>query len=213
MPKVKRESKAPKRPTIEKSQEQILLEKLSEVLWKHGDHTTEHCRRELVKAGIRIEQVTPATLLRVEEMNSERLREGFRVTNGDSKQPVKIVIPGDREFDPSLNPKHPVKGAAAVREEQKEAPSEEKREVTQSKKIKEANTSRQEGMLPTASWRPWRRRPSNKEVVYKAWRKGETSTTVLFALVKEGVKESTIKVWITAWGKGKNLPACAAREA
>lgn len=205
MPKVKREGKAPKRPTIEKSQEQVLLERLSEVLWKHGDCTTEHCRRELVKAGIRIEQVTPATLLRAEEMNSERLREGFRVTNGDSKQPVKIVIPGDREFDPALNPKHPVKGAAAVREEQKErekkeAPSEEKREVAQSKKIKEANTSRQEG-------------PSNKEVVYKAWRKGETSTTVLFALVKEGVKESTIKVWITAWGKGKNLPACAAREA
>lgn len=109
--------KQPKRPTIQKSTEERDVEKLAEVLWKHGDPTTEHCRREIVKAGIRMDEVTPTMLHKAEELNQERLREGFRTTNADSSHHVKVVVVGDGEFDPALNPKHPIRGAAKVKEE------------------------------------------------------------------------------------------------
>lgn len=109
--------KQPERPTIQKSTEQRDVEKLAEVLWKHGDPTTEHCRREIIKAGIRMDEVTPAMLHRAEELNQERLREGFRNTNANPNHRVKVVVAGDNEFDPSLNPSHPIRGAAKIKQE------------------------------------------------------------------------------------------------
>jgi hypothetical protein len=57
--------------------------------------------------------------------------------------------------------------------------------------------------------------PSNKEVVYRAWhankdRSSEQAPTY-FKLVKEAVKLTTIRGWISAWLKGQNLPACATK--
>lgn len=107
-----------KRPTIQKSTEQRDVEKLAQVLWKHGDPTTEHCRREIVKAGIRMDEVTPVMLHKAEKLNQERLREGFRNTNADANHLVKVVVAGDNEFDPSLNPNHPIRGVARIKQEQ-----------------------------------------------------------------------------------------------
>jgi len=49
--------------------------------------------------------------------------------------------------------------------------------------------------------------PSNKQNVYIAWKNGEHDSGKLWTSVKEAVKINTIKVWISAWTKGKNLPA------
>ena len=51
---------------------------------------------------------------------------------------------------------------------------------------------------------------SNKAIVWKAWNngKGETSPSALNKIAPD-VQEKTIKAWIQAWTKGKNLPAVA----
>lgn len=53
--------------------------------------------------------------------------------------------------------------------------------------------------------------PSNKQIVYQAWNKGkgESDINKLVKLSHGNVKDVTIKIWISQWSKGKNLPACA----
>lgn len=50
--------------------------------------------------------------------------------------------------------------------------------------------------------------PSNKLLVFQAWKhgKGETDVAKLVKHVKGGVTEGTVRGWISGWGKGKNLP-------
>ena len=51
---------------------------------------------------------------------------------------------------------------------------------------------------------------SNKQIVYKSWSKDKNqSYEDLYKLVEGNVQQSTVKIWISAWSKGKNLPACA----
>lgn len=51
---------------------------------------------------------------------------------------------------------------------------------------------------------------SNKAIVYLAWKQdGIENEVELGALVKNRVKDTTIKSWISQWKKGKNLPAIA----
>jgi len=55
------------------------------------------------------------------------------------------------------------------------------------------------------------RGPSNKEVIYLAWDQGagESDPEKLLKKVKGAVKLTTIKSWMSMWGKGKGLPSCA----
>lgn len=88
-------------------------ETLEDILWRAGDPSTVYCQRELRNAGL---SPTAAELSRAEEANRERLRALFTAANNDPAVPLKIVVVGDAELDPAINPKHPVRGAAAVRE-------------------------------------------------------------------------------------------------
>ncbi len=57
--------------------------------------------------------------------------------------------------------------------------------------------------------------PSNKEQVYKLWKKttpDKADADKAFAAVKEAVKLTTIRSWMAAWKNGKNLPACAGKN-
>ena len=54
--------------------------------------------------------------------------------------------------------------------------------------------------------------PSNKQLVYVAWKKGKDKPKELHAAINENVQLSTIKSWIRQWEAGKNLPACAKKE-
>lgn len=50
--------------------------------------------------------------------------------------------------------------------------------------------------------------PSNKLIVFQAWKgNGELTTEQLAEMVQSRVKENTIKVWIGQWKHDKNLPA------
>ena len=51
--------------------------------------------------------------------------------------------------------------------------------------------------------------PSNKSVIFLAWKSGKTDVKELLALVKDAVKESTVKGWLNQWKHDKNLPAVA----
>lgn len=54
--------------------------------------------------------------------------------------------------------------------------------------------------------------PSNKEIVYTAWIKDKaTSPADLYKLVEGNIAEKTVKIWVSAWSKGKNLPSCATK--
>ena len=54
---------------------------------------------------------------------------------------------------------------------------------------------------------------SNKAIVYEAWKSNNiTDIKKLAARVNNEVKESTIKIWIAQWKKGKNLPAIARKK-
>lgn len=48
--------------------------------------------------------------------------------------------------------------------------------------------------------------PSNKRIVYDSWKSGNASIPTLHSLVNLAVKESTIKSWISSWGRKQNLP-------
>ncbi len=50
--------------------------------------------------------------------------------------------------------------------------------------------------------------PSNKMQVYQKWNhgKGETDVVKLTKAVQGRVKESTVRGWLSAWGRGTNLP-------
>ena len=57
------------------------------------------------------------------------------------------------------------------------------------------------------------RSKSNKAIVYEAWKSNNiTDIKKLAARVNNEVKESTIKIWIAQWKKGKNLPAIARKK-
>lgn len=58
---------------------------------------------------------------------------------------------------------------------------------------------------------PKREGPSNKELVYKAWKKSKEKAepAELYKEVEGEVKELTVRSWISAWKRGQNLPACA----
>ena len=53
--------------------------------------------------------------------------------------------------------------------------------------------------------------PSNKEIVYKAWiaSKKKADPADLYKKVEGNVKDTTVRSWVSAWGRGENLPACA----
>lgn len=53
--------------------------------------------------------------------------------------------------------------------------------------------------------------PSNKEIVYKAWKKSKEKADAekLHEPVAAGVKLTTVRGWVSAWRRGTNLPACA----
>jgi hypothetical protein len=55
--------------------------------------------------------------------------------------------------------------------------------------------------------------PSNKEVVYKAWKKSKEKADPekLVGEVNEAVKLTTVRGWLSAWKRGENLPACAGK--
>lgn len=50
-------------------------------------------------------------------------------------------------------------------------------------------------------------KPSNKQLVYKAWKAGTKDPEKLLKLVGGAVKANTVKSWLSAWTKGNNLPA------
>lgn len=53
-------------------------------------------------------------------------------------------------------------------------------------------------------------RPSNKGTVYQAWAGDkDMAAEDLCKLVKNQVKQTTIKHWLSAWKRGENLPAVA----
>ena len=56
--------------------------------------------------------------------------------------------------------------------------------------------------------------PSNKEIVYKEWKKGKgkTDADVLLKTTKAQVQIGTVRSWLGSWKQGKNLPACANKE-
>ena len=56
------------------------------------------------------------------------------------------------------------------------------------------------------------RSKSNKAIVYEAWKSNITDIKELAARVNNKVKESTIRIWITHWKKGKDLPAIARKK-
>ena len=52
--------------------------------------------------------------------------------------------------------------------------------------------------------------PSNKEAVYKLWKKKPSiEPQAAFEQINEAVKLTTIRSWINQWKNGSNLPACA----
>jgi hypothetical protein len=50
---------------------------------------------------------------------------------------------------------------------------------------------------------------SNKAIIYTAWKSGTEDITKLHKKVEGRVKETTIKIWLSMWAKGKGLPAIA----
>jgi hypothetical protein len=84
-----------------------------------------------------------------------------------------------------------------------EEPAKEKKETK-----KPASSAKKETKKPAADKKD-KGAPSNKEVVYLAWKAGETDLEKLHKKVKEGVRIGTIKSWLSAWSKDKNLPAVA----
>ena len=54
------------------------------------------------------------------------------------------------------------------------------------------------------------RTPSNKEVLYLAWKKNsKLEGAALLKVVAGAVKEKTVAGWLKGWKKGKRLPAIA----
>lgn len=58
------------------------------------------------------------------------------------------------------------------------------------------------------------KQPSRKELVWRAWTKAEDKSpkqaeAILAKAKVEGIQLNTVRGWLSAWGKGSNLPACA----
>lgn len=49
--------------------------------------------------------------------------------------------------------------------------------------------------------------PSNKFLVFSAWKEGESDIKKISDAIHHGVKETTIKSWINQWKNKKNLPS------
>lgn len=82
----------------------------------------------LVRHGLSTDDVTPGLLRQIGRERREKLRQGFREFNEKAKESGsgrRIVMAGDAEFDPDLNPKLP--GFAQDRAEQKARQKEEHR--------------------------------------------------------------------------------------
>lgn len=115
---------------------QKTVERLAEVLWKSGDINTPFCQAALREARIDLSGLTPAMILAAREINEQRWRANFRQTNADPNSRLRVVVPGDSEFDPLLNKKHPL--AVATPEQQPEPEP----QPTKSKPPKEKTTNR-----------------------------------------------------------------------
>ena len=101
----------------------------------------------------------------------------------------------DDEVDEPKKTKSETKKAKKVEKEQKV-----KKDMKSNKQKKE-NVSEND------------RSKSNKAIVYEAWKSNNiTDIKKLAARVNNEVKESTIKIWIAQWKKGKNLPAIARKK-
>ena len=96
-------------------------------------------------------------------------------------------------------------------EEEKETPKkkEKGKEKPAEKKSKKTET---EPKKPGVGKKKVDYSKSNKAVVYKAWKDGETNFDTLHKKVNKAVKLGTIKGWLAMWGRGKGLPAVASRE-
>ena len=49
--------------------------------------------------------------------------------------------------------------------------------------------------------------PSNKRIVYDLFAAGEKDQEKMLKATKDAVSATTIKIWVSMWSKGKNLPA------
>lgn len=99
----------------------------------------------------------------------------------------------------------------------------EEEETPKSKKVKVKKTEPEEEEAPVkgkkakvkgkekAPPKKDEKGPSNKLQVYTAWKKskGKSDVPTLHGIVNEAVKETTIRGWVSQWGKGENLPAGA----
>ncbi|MFW6326756.1 MAG: hypothetical protein ACOC2F_00430 [Bacteroidota bacterium] len=127
--------------------------------------------------------ISKETLATIEELKG---------TKPKAKPTTKKPAPAEK--------KAPVKKSAA----KKPAATKEKAHAKEEKPVKEEPVKKE-----AEKKAPVKKEKSNKSIIYEAWKGGETSIQVLSKMVDNMVKESTIKAWLGAWKKNKNLPAIA----
>lgn len=121
------------------SEERQLIEKVADVIWNYGHFwESDYFNNALREVGVDPKAITPAIRHNAEEKVDERWRQNARQVNLDPKERIKVGVKEDSEFDPDINPDHPIKGVAAIRKERARLglPLDVEDENTQTVKVK-----------------------------------------------------------------------------
>jgi len=97
-------------------------------------------------------------------------------------------------------------------EEKEKVPVKEKEKGKEKPAEKKSKKTETEPKKPVSEKKKVDYSKSNKAVIYKAWKDGETNFDTLHKKVNEAVKLGTIKGWLAMWGRGKGLPSVARQE-
>lgn len=102
MPKLP--SSSPASPPKPGARPLTTVDKVAILCWKVGDDflTRKNAKQLLAALGLTGQDVTHGVLHAAIGKATERLRAGFRKTNNNPRSRIKVVIHGDREFDPSV---------------------------------------------------------------------------------------------------------------
>lgn len=167
------------------------------------------------KAKISVEQLVAAA----EDINAlEGVTEKIDTADGEDIAKNIIDASGMIEFDDlenlstetlnvlkALKVSIPAKPKGKATGKKKDAPAKEEK-VSGKKTLAETKSAKVEKCNSKTS-----KPPSNKELVWKAWKNGngETDPEKLNKTISNNVQTSTIKTWLKQWAADNNLPACA----
>ncbi len=143
---------------------------------------------------------------------------GETVDDEDIEEPENVNDEVEEEEDTEVEELEEVEEDedSETEEDEVDEPKKTKSETKKGKKVekeqkvkKDMKSNKQRKETASENGRP----KSNKAIIYEAWKSNNiTDIKELAARVNNRVKEATIKIWITHWKKGKDLPAIARKK-